>query len=512
MNVTSAVTPVQRLKRRCATCVNTPGKATAALILLVAALQLLGASRLGFGVDEAHYALYGRFPALSYFDHPPMVGWLQWIMLHIGNSEFVLRILPIFMLALSALTLYGLTSGLYPKRTAWTGFIAVVILQSALMFHLIGMGMLPDGPLLLFGLVAMLLLVRIARGSGGPLWLALGVLLGLAALSKYTAITLVISVALTLIVFGRLEQLRKPWPWLGAVTALLLCAPIVVWNVQHDWISIRYQLDHGAGGNAWQIRRFLETQAGQFAAYSPGHYVFGWLAAIVAIKNWPRTDAGHRLCIIFGLPILLLFAVSGGYSRGLPHWPALGWAAFAPMAACFIMDRWRRSRAVRIGARLTLGYAAAALLLLNVLGHIPVPAPAYMHPLEDLLGWDDAALRAVTLREQMAREHPDAEPVIFARRWTHASRLAWYSYPERVIVLSSRNKQFHIWYGEPAEGQSGILILYLREATSPEQAAKRFEDWFENLVWIDSLPVTRGGNPVADFYFYRAFGLKTTPE
>ena len=32
----------------------------------------------GLSVDEAHYALYAAHPALSYFDHPPLVGWVQW--------------------------------------------------------------------------------------------------------------------------------------------------------------------------------------------------------------------------------------------------------------------------------------------------------------------------------------------------------------------------------------------------------------------------------------------------
>ena len=31
----------------------------------------------GLSVDEAHYLLYALHPALSYFDHPPLVGWVQ---------------------------------------------------------------------------------------------------------------------------------------------------------------------------------------------------------------------------------------------------------------------------------------------------------------------------------------------------------------------------------------------------------------------------------------------------
>ena len=49
------------------------------------ALLLLGHSVLHFALgwvlglsgDEAHYALYGANLALSYYDHPPLVGWIQ---------------------------------------------------------------------------------------------------------------------------------------------------------------------------------------------------------------------------------------------------------------------------------------------------------------------------------------------------------------------------------------------------------------------------------------------------
>jgi hypothetical protein len=42
-------------------------------LLLALALHLLLGAALGLSVDEAHYALYAAHPALSYFDHPPLV-------------------------------------------------------------------------------------------------------------------------------------------------------------------------------------------------------------------------------------------------------------------------------------------------------------------------------------------------------------------------------------------------------------------------------------------------------
>ena len=41
------------------------------------ALRLLAAYFVPLNPDEAYYFLWSRFPAWSYFDHPPMVAW--WI-------------------------------------------------------------------------------------------------------------------------------------------------------------------------------------------------------------------------------------------------------------------------------------------------------------------------------------------------------------------------------------------------------------------------------------------------
>ena len=64
---------------------------------LLAALVLLHAvlgGFIGLSVDEAHYLLYAYHPALSYFDHPPLVGWVQWPLV-VGDAPVVfLRLVP----------------------------------------------------------------------------------------------------------------------------------------------------------------------------------------------------------------------------------------------------------------------------------------------------------------------------------------------------------------------------------------------------------------------------------
>ena len=49
---------------------------------------------LDFSVDEAHYALYGLHLDWSYFDHPPLVGWIQALPI---NFEFSVGFIRLFI-------------------------------------------------------------------------------------------------------------------------------------------------------------------------------------------------------------------------------------------------------------------------------------------------------------------------------------------------------------------------------------------------------------------------------
>ena len=64
------------------------------LLLALFALHLVVGAAVGLSVDEAHYALYAAHPALSYFDHPPLVGWVQMPLVALGAPDAVLRMVP----------------------------------------------------------------------------------------------------------------------------------------------------------------------------------------------------------------------------------------------------------------------------------------------------------------------------------------------------------------------------------------------------------------------------------
>ncbi len=471
-------------------------RATLLLLLASTLLHLLVAGRIALSVDEAHYALYGLKPDWSYFDHPPMVGWLQMLVLLISESEWALRLWPALLMAMSGALLYRFSRELFPQESPWLAFAAVLVLQSAVIVQLLGIALVPEAPLLLFGLAAALSLWSAVKRQYWRDWCLLGLWLGLAGLSKYTAVTLALSVVLFVLWQGQWRVFLTPKPWLAALLALLLILPVLYWNAQHDWISIRYQLGHGAPDLEWELARFARAQVGQLLAYAPGVYLFGLMALIAAIRQ--RHKSNRRFLLSLALPPLLLFGWAAGYEETLPHWTLLVFATLAPLSAHWVWHHWGR-RWVRYTATGSLIYSLLLVLLIHSQFLLPwMPFKPLQHPLSDLYGWQQAAERAVVLNS--GRDTP-----LLVGNWSLASRIAWYARPHSVQVTDSRVDQFDLWFGSLQKGGAGLLIVpdYFEGREEVSGLAK-----FEQCEPLDRMTVLLRDTAVHRFSFYNCVGYR----
>ena len=473
-----------------------------ALVMAVAVLNLLVLDRFDLGVDEAHYALYGLHLDWSYFDHPPLVGWLQAIALTFSESEWGLRIWAVILSLLSSLLLYRLVRALYPHASPLLAPLSVILLQSALIYQMLAMTLMPDSILLPCGLLVALVLHQLLEKPDGRFkWLLLGLGMGLAALAKYTAITLVVSVLLLILIRGRGSVLLRRGIWEAVLLTTIMILPIIGWNWANDWISFLYQLDHGAPEEErWQLARFIESQARQLFTYGPAVYLFGLFGLYRALSHI-RT-IGHQYLLAFALPILLLFGWGAGLEESLPHWTLLGWAFMIPLAADWLISQWER-KWVRTLAAISGAYALLATLVLHAELYTPwIPFEENHHPLEDLHGWREAAAEAAALRNQMAQTD-GPEPRLFIGNWSLASRIMWYARPQRVAVLDHRYDQFDIWSGPLTAGDRGILIVpRLMQKKAAGQLAQ-----FVSCEAAGHYEKELRGTTVDRFDFYRCEGL-----
>jgi 4-amino-4-deoxy-L-arabinose transferase-like glycosyltransferase len=142
------------------------------------------------GNDEAYYYTYALYPALSHFDHPPMVGWvMQLFSLDLYfNTEFFIRMASVIAGTINTWLMYCIGRHLRDERTGW--YAALLYTASIYGFIIVGVFILPDAPQSVFWLAAILFLLKAFKGeidkTAKQNFLLASVMIGLAFLSKYT--------------------------------------------------------------------------------------------------------------------------------------------------------------------------------------------------------------------------------------------------------------------------------------------------------------------------------------
>jgi len=476
-----------------------------AMLGLGVAIHFIFGWLLTLSVDEAHYMYYAVRLDWSYFDHPPLVGWIQWPLVAIGAPVGVIRLIPQALWLASCLLAWNLARQLYRIVPAWparlaevAGAWAVGLALLAPVMHVLAVGLLPDTLLMTLTLALMQVTLSLMRPqSAGAtrlwLWVALGVLLGLAGLAKYTAILAATSVAIILAARRGLRVLGTAGPWIASLIAGFMVLPVFYWNATHDWISFAYQLNHGTGG-AWQAPRLAAFFGVQLVAYGPLLFV----GAVVAVRQVVRDRAwdAAALLLFFAIPFAVTAWMAGG-GGSLPHWTAPAWLAMTPFAANAIAGMWDAGRRAVVKA-LARTQAILCLLAFAVLFCAGIPGIGQDHPLgrknpiADLWGWDDAGARARSLA--VAR----GIPALAVGNWTLASRLAWYAQPLPVFVIDDRMDQFDLWFGPMRPAGDAIYLAWSQMPLDlPVGPGK-----FASCGPIDTLEVSRLGRVVSDFTFY----------
>jgi 4-amino-4-deoxy-L-arabinose transferase-like glycosyltransferase len=304
-----------------------PDGAVLALILAFFAFRLVLAAILGFTVDESYTIANARDFSLSYFDHPPLHYWITHALMPIVGEGHAARLIFILLFSVSSWLLYLLTRQLF---SAEAGVWAVMSLNLSAFFTFSAGGwIVPDGPLLFFLLAAALTVARDLFPSGDApspwrTWLLTGLWIGLAGLSKYHAILFVLGLLVYLAtVPERRHVLLHPAPWVGALLALIIVSPVLIWNAQHNWVSFAYQLGNTVPRGGLRLGNFITNIAGQFI------WMFPWIFVPLVVAAWQALRAGRArerswYCVCLALPTVAIFTIVPLWGdRGLPHWQIL---------------------------------------------------------------------------------------------------------------------------------------------------------------------------------------------
>lgn len=486
----------------------TPRMAVAALIAMTAMLRIIAASSLGLGNDEAYHFLYALHPALSYFDHPPMVSWVETIGLSAAPD-------PFSTLALRAgfIALFGGSTWLMARIAerwfgGWAGFFAALALNLTGYYGLaVGTFALPDAPLLFFWLLT---IDRIDLALEQPdrlrLWAAVGLAWGLAMLSKYHAVFLPAGTVLYLILRpGRRRLLLHPGPYLAIALGLVVFSPVIVWNAGNGWASFAFQGSRAVGGFRLRPDCLLGAIGAQAA------YLFPWIWVMLMIVGWrlvagwkDRDDERERLALCLCAAPLAVFTAVACTRPVLPHWGLIGIVPLFPSLGRALAAR---ASAFPVQSRRRLALASAISIVILALavtedrwGWLQRDAgllTARTDPTADGYGWDQVADRLDRLGVL-----DDPRTFLFTRNWYQSAQIAHATRLRRPVACYNMGdaRGFAFW-SEPADwiGRDGVMVMIDEDYTP----FAFYEHFFKGHRLLDDFQVVRRGFPLRRVRIFR---------
>ena len=286
-------------------------------------------------VDEAYYRLWSEQLALSYFDHPPLVAWtlaairipfeLLGFSVAVGEtSDLALVRFPAALLTAIA----GFSAFLWLRRRGLSPRMALGGAFAGLTLPLLAAGgalFTPDSLMVPCTWLAFTSWESCLESRKRRHALAFGFWIGLGLLAKYTMALVLVPVLFSL--WNPRTRRRATAALVFAVwPALLLVSPVVVWNASHDWLSFRFQLAHGLGGE-FNPLGFLDFSASQALLLGPP--LVGLGIALWKKENLRRLSQHEPLLLTFALTPFVFFGIASFFAPPEANWPAAGYLPLA---------------------------------------------------------------------------------------------------------------------------------------------------------------------------------------
>ncbi len=463
-----------------------------ALIAIFALARLAFAAALGPGSDESYTIVVARRLDLSYFDHPPLHQWIAHFASQILGEGAATRLPFVVLFAATGWLMFALTRRLFDARA---GLIALVALNlTPFFFASAGTWVVPDGPLDFALAGAAAILARLLFDPPPPraafgLWLASGLWLGLAGLSKYNALL----PALGIVAFVALAPRQRPWlarpaPYLAALVALVVVMPALIWNARHGWVSFAFQGARAEAAGHWRPAQVAAMAIGEIAFLSP------WIAAplVAALIDGVRRAAGDekRLFLVcLALPTIVVFTLTPLWgAKGLPHWSMPGWLFVYPLLGAWLAE----SRAAAANLRKWAIAAAAALAALAVLvvGQAATGFATRLVPLGS--GAVDPTLE--TLDWGGLREAPAIRSAAFvvATKWMDGGKIGLALGPDKPVLVFSDDPRGIAFLSDSADfvgRDAAIVVAWDRR----EAAEARLAPYFADFDAPQQVMLRRGG-------------------
>jgi len=488
-------------------------------IVFAAIIKIIIAPSFELGNDEVYYWTYALQPDWNHFDHPPMVGLLirltslnlYWV------SELSLRLGSILGAAVSSWFVFKTASIIANERTGW--FATLIYNASVYTGFIAGFFILPDSPQMPFYTGAILLMAYIlfdhSPNKKTIAWLSLGIIIGLALLSKVHALFLWAGLGLFILLKRRSELLN--WRLYAAVfiTACFIL-PIVYWNWKNNFITYQFHSNRVThSGVKWDS--LLSEILGEFAYQNPIIYVLFIIAIIALLRKkitFPIKETAVWL-FCMSVPMLLVFWSVSMFNNTLPHWSG---PAFIPLFLIggLFLDKYYQFEfpgLIKAAIGLVLCVLLAGILLVNFspvnFGSKNKENYGEYCPTLDLSGWHKLGSTFSTLvKKDVAENKMQSNALLIATSWFPAGHLEFYVSRQSGVPLIGigllNDLHKFAWLNQQKPALTiGSDAYCIAPSNIPMDVRSSLGVYFKEIQNPEMIPQYRGSGIVRYFYVYR---------
>jgi len=494
--------------------------------VLLGRLIYIASGTIELSEDEAYYWLWSKEPALAYYSKPPLVaytialGTMLWGDTHLGIRFFS----PVIGSLIAFLMLRFFTR----EVSALSG-VALVLICMAVPLLGVGTVLMTIDPLsVLFWVAAMLAGWRATQSTGTTTdWAWVGLWMGLGLLTKYVAFLQLLCWAFVFLLLPPTrEHLKKPGPYLALLVQGLFLVPVLIWNQQHDWITVKHVSESTSADSSWKptVRYLNDFFWSEFALLNPLFFIAAWIAGVGV---WLRKVRDQRELYFFcmGAPLFLFLLFYSLKARILPNWIA---PSIVPLLAITVMywrDKWRpEARLVRNWAATGVVFGLFVATILHNTDLIERLSGKYLPPRIDPLrrvrAWEATAEAVGKARNQLLQE---GKPVfVIGHHYGLTSQLSFYM-PESQEALKAGSRlayfktsekpenQFFFWPGyQDRKGQNAIFAVDYSPKNSPKpgKPPRVLLEEFESVTDLGLQPVEYEGRALRWIQLFECRGLR----
>ena len=471
--------------------------------------------------DELYYRLYAMFPQWSYFDHPPMVGWMiNLTTLHLLlDNELFIRLGALVLCTVNSFLVFDIAQKISGDKT---GVIAVLLFNlSPYVLLVTGTFIIPDAGLMFFMLMGMREAVCIyvtGIHKERKHFMALGLWIGLACLSKYTALVMWAGIGLYILIYDR-SWLKNKWLYMAVAITAVCCLPVLYWNIQHNFISFTY---HGnrVMMNGLHMGDFFAELGGELLYNHPILLIGIWINIYLFFRHKmyvPEKKSPYILFYLVSLPLILLFLFFAMFKPILPHWNAPAYTLLLIPASGMIVDIYEQHKKnIYRSLQLAIALLAVVYVLFMIQfakGYI-ISHPKYVKDYSIEIATCKKAAKAFLAHASHAEERGliAKDAPVLCPRWELAANYEFHiarKSPYRILTTGPlyRTHEYANITRKRDRLDLGMDMWFVTDNYA-YQPPQYLSCCFTSISPADTIIICRNNKPAKEVYIYRMQKLK----